>query len=332
MIYKNKIEKQMEIKESNSHNKKSSIHHSKSKDEPKRSEREHYHNSKNKRRESRNSHQKLDKKRKSYSNSSKHNSYHSNNRSNHHRNYSRSSRDSGYHHRYNDYHYKDRTRDKRNEREHSFRKDSLSPRAKYHRKTSRDNSAENKGNVLYIKNIHPKVSEDKIKNIFSSCGKIEEISLVKEPNSDDNRGFGFITFVNPNDAEKACRELDKTKIEGYEIIVEKSKRSRGYNPTPGVYLGPQTHKKRFDRYYHRDDRNYHKEYRRDDRDYQREYRNNYHSRGEREAPREYYPRRKYYHNYYESRSKSKESRNSRSRSNDRRNDRSRNMKEHGDRK
>eukprot|EP00274_Cyanoptyche_gloeocystis_P008426 CAMPEP_0196658388 /NCGR_PEP_ID=MMETSP1086-20130531/29554_1 /TAXON_ID=77921 /ORGANISM="Cyanoptyche gloeocystis , Strain SAG4.97" /LENGTH=112 /DNA_ID=CAMNT_0041991947 /DNA_START=266 /DNA_END=603 /DNA_ORIENTATION=+ len=70
-------------------------------------------------------------------------------------------------------------------------------------------------------------------------------------------------------AEEAVRKLDRSELDGRNITVEKSRRSRPYDPTPGKYMGPAEASTRFggparrygsDRY----DRSYD---RHDDRDY-----------------------------------------------------------------
>ena len=171
---------------------------------------------------------------------------------------------------------------------------------RYHRKTSRENSSENKGNVLYVSNIPRKISENYLKEKFSKYGKIEELKIIKEPGSEENRGFGFITFEDPKCAEEARTNLDKTKIDDYEIKVELSKRSIGHHPTPGVYLGPKAERRRYGgsggRYYER--RDFHRGGRSRSRSFRRSH-----------------SRRRSYHNYPD-RSRSRDRRNYRSRSRD----------------
>ena len=131
---------------------------------------------------------------------------------------------------------------------------SRSPRMKYHRKTSRENSAENTGNVLYVSNFPKYLRDDEIKEKFDKYGKVININIIKEPHSKENRGFGFVTFDSSKDAQKAMNEINNMVINGKEIKVEISKRSKPHKPTPGVYLGPKSdyYRRRYDRnFYYR---------------------------------------------------------------------------------
>ena len=124
---------------------------------------------------------------------------------------------------------------------------------RYHKKTSRENSAENPGNVLYISNLPRDINDEELKEKFETYGKIEEIKIIREPLSNDSRGFCFITFESNKIAKEIIEKFDNSEFRGNIIKIEISKRSRPYKPTPGVYLGPRNERRRFDRrdYYKR---------------------------------------------------------------------------------
>ncbi|MCQ2818031.1 MAG: hypothetical protein MJ252_12265 [archaeon] len=136
-------------------------------------------------------------------------------------------------------------------------------RIRYHRKTSRENSSENKGNVIYVCNLPRKVDEGALKETFGQFGEIQKIEIIKEPYSSESRGFGFITYTDGKAANDAVEKMNKTQMEDKELIVELSKRTDPHKPTPGVYLGPKSERKypnygrferRFNNRYERNDR------------------------------------------------------------------------------
>ncbi|KAG8596185.1 hypothetical protein GDO81_001766 [Engystomops pustulosus] len=65
---------------------------------------------------------------------------------------------------------------------------------------------------LYVGSLHFNITEDMLRGIFEPFGKIENIQLLREPDTGRSKGYGFITFV---DAECARRALDQ--LNGFEL-------------------------------------------------------------------------------------------------------------------
>ncbi|XP_072271219.1 probable RNA-binding protein 23 isoform X2 [Pyxicephalus adspersus] len=65
---------------------------------------------------------------------------------------------------------------------------------------------------LYVGSLHFNITEDMLRGIFEPFGKIENIQLLREPDTGRSKGYGFITFL---DAECARRALDQ--LNGFEL-------------------------------------------------------------------------------------------------------------------
>ncbi|XP_073527196.1 probable RNA-binding protein 23 isoform X2 [Phyllobates terribilis] len=65
---------------------------------------------------------------------------------------------------------------------------------------------------LYVGCLHFNITEDMLRGIFEPFGRIENIQLLREPNTGRSKGYGFITFV---DAECARRAVDQ--LNGFEV-------------------------------------------------------------------------------------------------------------------
>ncbi|XP_073431543.1 probable RNA-binding protein 23 isoform X10 [Dendrobates tinctorius] len=65
---------------------------------------------------------------------------------------------------------------------------------------------------LYVGSLHFNITEDMLRGIFEPFGRIENIQLLREPDTGRSKGYGFITFV---DAECARRALDQ--LNGFEL-------------------------------------------------------------------------------------------------------------------
>ncbi|CCD74061.1 RRM domain-containing protein [Caenorhabditis elegans] len=72
----------------------------------------------------------------------------------------------------------------------------------------------NKGPThVLVENLHPKIDEKMIRDIFESFGRIEKIDLEVDSNR-ENRGFATITFRNADDAQKSCEQLNNFELAG----------------------------------------------------------------------------------------------------------------------
>lgn len=61
---------------------------------------------------------------------------------------------------------------------------------------------------------------------------------MRDPHTNDHRGFAFVTMEHYEDADRAIEALNGLELEGRAIRVERAKRGRPRTPTPGRYYGP----------------------------------------------------------------------------------------------
>jgi transformer-2 protein len=61
---------------------------------------------------------------------------------------------------------------------------------------------------------------------------------MRDPHSNDSRGFGFVKFATTEQAEAAIEAMHGTNFEGRTMSIEKARRNRPRTPTPGKYHGP----------------------------------------------------------------------------------------------
>ena len=64
--------------------------------------------------------------------------------------------------------------------------------------------------TVYVRNLHPKINEQQLREHFSMFGAIKRIVLPQDAHQiGSNRGFTFITFASKEPVEVAC-SLGKT--------------------------------------------------------------------------------------------------------------------------
>ena len=72
---------------------------------------------------------------------------------------------------------------------------------------------------LYVGNLPWSVNEQSLKDMFSPFGEITEVVIISDRYTGRSKGFGFVTFANEADAEKAIAEMAEKEIEGRKIMV-----------------------------------------------------------------------------------------------------------------
>jgi len=58
--------------------------------------------------------------------------------------------------------------------------------------------------------------------LFSPFGEIDDAIVITNKYTGRSRGFGFVSFVNDGDADKAVSEMDKKSVEGRELTVKEA--------------------------------------------------------------------------------------------------------------
>jgi len=73
---------------------------------------------------------------------------------------------------------------------------------------------------LFVGNLSWDTNDDSLNTAFSPFGEITEATVISDRHSGRSRGFGFVTFVDDEAADKAIAELNGTELDGREIKVD----------------------------------------------------------------------------------------------------------------
>jgi polyadenylate-binding protein len=76
---------------------------------------------------------------------------------------------------------------------------------------------------LYVKNIDEEVDDAKLRELFAPFGEISSCLIMKDDKG-VSRGFGFVCFVNPDDAGKALNELNGKVVGSKPLYVNRAQR------------------------------------------------------------------------------------------------------------
>lgn len=77
---------------------------------------------------------------------------------------------------------------------------------------------------VFVGNLSFKLRGKDLRDMFSEFGEIEDATVVLDKfDKRKSKGFGFVTFVNDSDADKAISAMNEKEIEGRALTVNAAK-------------------------------------------------------------------------------------------------------------
>ncbi len=72
---------------------------------------------------------------------------------------------------------------------------------------------------LFVGNFSWNLTEEDMRDVFAPYGELESVKLIIDRMTGRSKGFGFVKFVNEEDALKALEELNEKEVDGRNIKV-----------------------------------------------------------------------------------------------------------------
>jgi len=76
---------------------------------------------------------------------------------------------------------------------------------------------------LFIGNIEWATTQEDLKNLFGEHGTVEEAVIITDKMSGRSKGFGFVTFAEDADADKAMEALNGYDLNGRALVVNEAR-------------------------------------------------------------------------------------------------------------
>jgi len=76
---------------------------------------------------------------------------------------------------------------------------------------------------IYVGNLAYSVTEDDLKDAFSTYGGVTSVKLITDKFSGQSKGFGFVEMSNNSEADTAIKKLDGTALKDRNIKVNQAK-------------------------------------------------------------------------------------------------------------
>jgi RNA recognition motif-containing protein len=76
---------------------------------------------------------------------------------------------------------------------------------------------------IYVGNLHYKVEEDVLKEIFEEYGEVAAVKVVTDSVTRRSKGFAFVTMDNEEEGKRAVEELNEGELMGRKIVVNQAR-------------------------------------------------------------------------------------------------------------
>lgn len=76
---------------------------------------------------------------------------------------------------------------------------------------------------LFVGGLSWGTSEDTLYSSFEQFGQLEEAKIITDRETGRSRGFGFVTFVNDDDAQKAIESMNGAELDGRNLNVNEAR-------------------------------------------------------------------------------------------------------------
>jgi len=90
---------------------------------------------------------------------------------------------------------------------------------------------------LFVGGLSFDTTEQSLEDVFAKYGQIAEVVVIKDRETHRSRGFGFVTFDNPDDAKDAMMAMNGKSLDGRQIRVDQAGKSGGGGRSGGGFRG-----------------------------------------------------------------------------------------------
>ena len=84
---------------------------------------------------------------------------------------------------------------------------------------------------IYCGNLSYDIAEEDLQQLFEEFGPVVRTNIIKDRDTGNPKGFGFVEMENQADGQKAIEDLDGTPVKGRDIRVNEA-RPRADRPKP----------------------------------------------------------------------------------------------------
>jgi cold-inducible RNA-binding protein len=76
---------------------------------------------------------------------------------------------------------------------------------------------------IYVGNLDFKVTEDELRQAFSAYGQVDNVTILKDRDTGQPRGFGFVEMANSEEAQKAISGMNGAQLGSRALNVNEAR-------------------------------------------------------------------------------------------------------------
>jgi cold-inducible RNA-binding protein len=76
---------------------------------------------------------------------------------------------------------------------------------------------------IFIGNLDFSTTEDQLRALFAAHGAVETVTIVRDRDTGQPRGFAFLEMTNDSEAEKAIQALNGTALGGGKLTINEAR-------------------------------------------------------------------------------------------------------------
>lgn len=76
---------------------------------------------------------------------------------------------------------------------------------------------------LYVGKLSYDTDDKKLEEIFAEHGKVTSVAVIKDRDSGQSKGFGFVEMADDAEAQTAIKELNGKEVDGRSIVVNQAR-------------------------------------------------------------------------------------------------------------
>lgn len=88
---------------------------------------------------------------------------------------------------------------------------------------------------LYVGGLAYSVTEKELEELFAEQGKVESVAVIKDRDSGQSKGFGFVEMSTEDEAQNAIKALNGKEVGGRAIMVNAARPQEDRRPSSGSY-------------------------------------------------------------------------------------------------